>query len=243
MNSSNTLIIMVQTTRTTVKKRKATSNTSEKTGKSGKTTRTTASRKRSSKSAVESSELTPETIANKIRLAVKKTYGKTLAKREQRITKKVYYACREKLGLDISSQLKPEKLNWGSWNKIFAALFGPVEKPKYTAAEMALTMSILYDTIPTTPSEAIAELIELNRISLEKRAQNNGNGKSGPEFDKLIDKIEDDALEDDEELDDEEDDDKEEDDEDEENDDEELDDDEEDDDFDEEDDDELDDID
>ncbi len=80
----------------------------------------------------------------------------------------------EKLGLDIAAQVKKKggnkKFDWQKWNtKVFPRLFGQPDALKYPPEVGAIAMSLLYDTIRTDPEQAVADLVEFNRASLERR--------------------------------------------------------------------------
>ena len=140
------------------------------------------------------------TLLKELRNAVFKEFGVKLQVRNQRIATKVGHASREKIGLDIAAQVKKKngkKLDWNRWNnKVFVRLFGTPDALKHPTEVVALALAMLYDTIDLTPEQAIADLVEFNRQSLEKRNSFNNNKEED----------EDDAdLEDLEDLDDEED--------------------------------------
>ncbi len=147
-------------------------------------------------------------LLKELRNTVFKEFGVKLQVRNQRIATKVGHASREKIGLDIAAQVKKKngkKLDWNRWNnKVFVRLFGAPDALKHPTEVVALALAMLYDTIDLTPEQAIADLVEFNRLSLEKR--NSFNNKDE----------EDEDLEDLEDLDDEEEDEEEDEDEDEE---------------------------
>jgi hypothetical protein len=153
----------------------------------------------------------PETNASallkELRNLVFKEYGVKLQLRDARVSTKIGHATREKLGLDIAAQVKKKggnkKFDWQRWNtKVFPRLFGQPDALKYPPEVVAILMSLLYDTIRTDPEQAIADLVEFNRASLERR--NSFQAEQDDELDDLDDELDDD-LDDDlsDELDDE----------------------------------------
>lgn len=162
-----------------------------------RTTRSSKSSRRRSKSKSN----TKLTLAKSVQRAIQQKYKVTIQSREGRIHKKVWYACREKLGYDVSAQVKKDGRSfnasnfWKQWNSnIFPGLFGDVEEPKYSAIEMAAMMGQLYDTVSSEPEQALVDLLEYNQESLKRRNGNSDNEIDEEEFDE---DEEDDLLEDD----------------------------------------------
>ena len=159
-------------------------------------------------------------LLKELRNAVFKEFGVKLQVRNQRIATKVGHASREKIGLDIAAQVKKKngkKLDWNRWNnKVFIRLFGAPDALKHPTEVVALALAMLYDTIDLTPEQAIADLVEFNRQSLEKR--NSFNNKEEDEDDEELEDLDEDEDEDDEDEFDDEDEEDDEDDEDEEDD-------------------------
>lgn len=156
-------------------------------------------------------EGSPETHAaallKELRNLVFKEYGVKLQLRDARVSTKIGHATREKLGLDIAAQVKKKggnkKFDWQRWNtKVFPRLFGQPDALKYPPEVVAVVMSLLYDTIRTDPEQAVADLVEFNRASLERR--NSFQAEQDDDLDDLDDELDDD-LDDDlsDELDDE----------------------------------------
>jgi hypothetical protein len=145
----------------------------------------------------------PETQAaallKELRNLVFKEYGVKLQLRDARVSTKIGHATREKLGLDIAAQVKKKggnkKFDWQRWNtKVFPRLFGQPDTLKYPPEVVAVVMSLLYDTIRTDPEQAVADLVEFNRASLERR--NSFQAEQDDELDDLDDDL-DDELDDD----------------------------------------------
>ena len=139
----------------------------------------------------------PETNASallkELRNLVFKEYGVKLQLRDARVSTKIGHATREKLGLDIAAQVKKKggnkKFDWQRWNtKVFPRLFGQPDALKYPPEVVAILMSLLYDTI-RTPEQAIADLVEFNRASLERR--NSFQAEQDDELDDLDDELDD----------------------------------------------------
>ncbi|MBD2772592.1 primosomal protein [Iningainema tapete] len=132
-------------------------------------------------------------LLKELRNAVFKEFGVKLQVRNQRIATKVGHASREKIGLDIAAQVKKKngkKLDWNRWNnKVFVRLFGAPDSLKHPTEVVALALAMLYDTIDLTPEQAIADLVEFNRQSLEKR--NSFNNKEEDEDDADLEDLED----------------------------------------------------
>ena len=167
------------------------------------TTKRTTRSSKSSKRRGRSKSSTKLTLAQAVQKAVQQKYKVTIQSRGGRIQKKIWYACREKLGYDVSAQVKKDGRSfnasnfWKQWNgKVFPALFGDVEEPKYSAIEMATMMGQLYDTVSSEPEQALVDLLEYNQESLKRRNGNGDNGIDEEEFDE--DEEEDDLLEDEE---------------------------------------------
>lgn len=149
----------------------------------------------------------PETHAaallKELRNLVFKEYGVKLQLRDARVSTKIGHATREKLGLDIAAQVKKKggnkKFDWQRWNtKVFPRLFGQPDALKYPPEVVAIVMSLLYDTIRTDPEQAVADLVEFNRASLERR--NSFQAEQDDDLDDLDDDLDDDLSD---ELDDE----------------------------------------
>jgi hypothetical protein len=150
----------------------------------------------------------PETntsaLLKELRNLVFKEYGVKLQLRDARVSTKIGHATREKLGLDIAAQVKKKggnkKFDWQRWNtKVFPRLFGQPDALKYPPEVVAVLMSLLYDTIRTDPEQAVVDLVEFNRASLERR-----NSFQAEQDDDLDDELDDDLDDDlDDELDDE----------------------------------------
>ena len=139
-------------------------------------------------------------LLKELRNAVFKEFGVKLQVRNQRIAIKVGHASREKIGLDIAAQVKKKngkKLDWNRWNnKVFVRLFGAPDALKHPTEVIALALAMLYDTIDLTPEQAIADLVEFNRQSLEKR--NSFNNKEEEEDDEELEDLDEDEDEEDE---------------------------------------------
>jgi hypothetical protein len=145
----------------------------------------------------------PETNASallkELRNLVFKEYGVKLQLRDARVSTKIGHATREKLGLDIAAQVKKKggnkKFDWQRWNtKVFPRLFGQPDALKYPSEVVAILMSLLYDTIRTEPEQAVADLVEFNRASLERR--NSFQAEQDDDLDDLDDELDDDLDED-----------------------------------------------
>ncbi|WP_196797486.1 primosomal protein [Gloeocapsa sp. PCC 7428] len=124
-----------------------------------------------------------------------KEYGVKLQLRDARVSTKIGHATREKLGLDIAAQVKKKggnkKFDWQRWNtKVFPRLFGQPDALKYSPEVVAIVMSLLYDTIRTDPEQAVADLVEFNRASLERR--NSFQAEQDDDLDDLDDELDDD---------------------------------------------------
>lgn len=145
----------------------------------------------------------PETHAaallKELRNLVFKEYGVKLQLRDARVSTKIGHATREKLGLDIAAQVKKKggnkKFDWQRWNtKVFPRLFGQPDALKYPPEVVAIVMSLLYDTIRTDSEQAVADLVEFNRASLERR--NSFQAEQDDELDDLDDELDDDLDDD-----------------------------------------------
>jgi hypothetical protein len=145
----------------------------------------------------------PETHAaallKELRNLVFKEYGVKLQLRDARVSTKIGHATREKLGLDIAAQVKKKggnkKFDWQRWNtKVFPRLFGQPDALKYAPEVVAILMSLLYDTIRTDPEQAVADLVEFNRASLERR--NSFQAEQDDDLDDLDDELDDDLDDD-----------------------------------------------
>lgn len=128
-----------------------------------------------------------------------KEYGVKLQLRDARVSTKIRHATREKLGLDIAAQVKKKggnkKFDWQRWNtKVFPRLFGQPDALKYPPEVVAILMSLLYDTIRTDPEQAVADLVEFNRASLERR--NSFQAEQDDELDDLDDELDNDLDDD-----------------------------------------------
>ena len=136
-----------------------------------------------------------------LRNLIFKEYGVKLQLRDSRVSTKIGHAAREKLGLDIAAQVKKKggnkKFDWQKWNtKLFTKLFGQPDALKYAPEVVAIFMSMLYDTISTDAEQAIANLVEFNRASLERR--NSFQEQEEEELDDLDDELDEDLDEDEE---------------------------------------------
>ena len=174
------------------------------------TSRSTKSNGKSTATKTPSStKLTPaqqaQALMKKIRNSIYSHYKVKIATRDSRIATKVGHAVREKLGLDIQAQVNKrgngKKFDWQEWNnQIFPKLFGKPDALKIDVEVLALTMSMLYDTISEGTETAINDLIEFNAKSLARR---NGFAKDAEEFDEDEEDFDEDELdEEDEEIDD-----------------------------------------
>jgi hypothetical protein len=139
-------------------------------------------------------------LLKELRNLIFKEYGIKLQLRDSRISTKIGHAAREKLGLDIAAQVKKKggnkKFDWQKWNsKLFPKLFGQPDAMKYAPEVVAIFMSMLYDTISTDPEQAIADLVEFNRASLERR--NSFQEQEEEELDDLDDELDEDEDEED----------------------------------------------
>lgn len=145
-------------------------------------------------------------LLKELRNLIFKEYGVKLQLRDSRVSTKIGHAAREKLGLDIAAQVKKKggnkKFDWQKWNtKLFTKLFGQPDALKYAPEVVAIFMSMLYDTISTDPEQAIADLVEFNRASLERR--NSFQEQEEEELDDLDDELDEELDEDEEDIEDE----------------------------------------
>lgn len=111
-------------------------------------------------------------LIQQVTQSLKKTYKVSLNDRKRRVGLKVYHALREKMGLDLQAQVRKNNGNfdWQKWNtKVFVLLFGKPEAPKYSALVMAKIALHFYDSISADPEQAVLDLVEFNRQSLERR--------------------------------------------------------------------------
>ncbi len=143
-------------------------------------------------------------LLKELRNLIFKEYGVKLQLRDSRVSTKIGHAAREKLGLDIAAQVKKKggnkKFDWQKWNtKLFTKLFGQPDALKYSPEVVAIFMSMLYDTISSDPEQAIADLVEFNRASLERRNSfQEQEEEELEELDDLDDELDEDLDEDEE---------------------------------------------
>ena len=155
---------------------KARTNNNNRNGGNTKISAKTNGTSATTKSKVANASPQEEALAllKELRNLIFKEYGVKLQLRDSRVSTKIGHAAREKLGLDIAAQVKKKggnkKFDWQKWNtKLFTKLFGQPDALKYAPEVVAIFMSMLYDTISTDPEQAIADLVEFNRASLERR--------------------------------------------------------------------------
>jgi hypothetical protein len=169
--------------------------------RNGATAKTTQANGTSLKATAPTVDGSPETQAaallKELRNLVFKEYGVKLQLRDARVSTKIGHASREKLGLDIAAQVKKKggnkKFDWQRWNtKVFPRLFGQPDTLKYQPEVVALLMSLLYDTIGADPDQAVADLVEFNRASLERR--NSFQVEQADDLDDLDDELDDDLA-------------------------------------------------
>ena len=177
-------------------------------GANAKTSAKTNGTSATTKSKVANASPQEEALAllKELRNLIFKEYGVKLQLRDSRVSTKIGHAAREKLGLDIAAQVKKKggnkKFDWQKWNtKLFTKLFGQPDALKYAPEVVAIFMSMLYDTISTDPEQAIADLVEFNRASLERR--NSFQEQEEEELDDLDDELDEDLDEDEEDIEDE----------------------------------------
>ncbi|MDF5708210.1 MAG: primosomal protein [Nostoc sp. S4] len=181
---------------------KARTNNNNRNGANAKTSAKTNGTSATTKSKVANASPQEEALAllKELRNLIFKEYGVKLQLRDSRVSTKIGHAAREKLGLDIAAQVKKKggnkKFDWQKWNtKLFTKLFGQPDALKYAPEVVAIFMSMLYDTISTDPEQAIADLVEFNRASLERR---NSFQEQEEELDDLDDELDEDLDEDEE---------------------------------------------
>ena len=109
---------------------------------------------------------TPEKLANILIAIADQRFEVTLENREQRISEKVAYAARERLGEELAN-LAGDDFNWEIWHKIFAKIFGEPTNLKYSPEMIAQTMAMIYHDIPTEPLAGIQALIDYSESSLQ----------------------------------------------------------------------------
>ncbi len=143
---------------------------------------------------------TPEKLAHTLIAAAEKKFGVTLDTREQRISKKVGYATRERLGKNLLGLAKDD-FSWDTWNKIFAKIFGEPTDLKYSPEIVAQAMAIIYHDIPTEPEAAVQALIDYNDRSLEERNKRERAERENDDLNDIEELLDDDELDDDEDLD------------------------------------------
>lgn len=168
-----------------------------------KATRRTAQSERKNGSRTSAKAATAEAIAQRICTAIKRKYGIDLATRSTRLSTKVGHACREKLGKDIQAQVDKQRrsgngngksFDWKEWNTtIFPKILGEPDGLQYPVEAVAEAMAIIYDTISTDTNSAIADLVEFNVKSLQRR--NEFNKQNDDELDDLDDELEEEADE------------------------------------------------
>ena len=143
---------------------------------------------------------TPEKLAHTLIAAAEKKFGVTLDTREQRISKKVGYATRERLGKNLLGLAKDD-FSWDTWNKIFAKIFGEPTDLKYSPEIVAQAMAIIYHDVPTEPEAAVQALIDYNDRSLEERNKRERAERENDDLNDIEELLDDDELDDDEDLD------------------------------------------
>lgn len=187
---------------------RARTNNNNRNGANTKTSAKTNGTSATTKSKVANASPQEEALAllKELRNLIFKEYGVKLQLRDSRVSTKIGHAAREKLGLDIAAQVKKKggnkKFDWQKWNtKLFTKLFGQPDALKYAPEVVAIFMSMLYDTISTDPEKAIADLVEFNRASLERR--NSFQEQEEEELDDLDDELDEDLDEDEEDIEDE----------------------------------------
>ena len=145
-------------------------------------------------------KVTPEKLAHTLIAAAEKKFGVTLDTREQRISKKVGYATRERLGKNLLGLAKDD-FSWDTWNKIFAKIFGEPTDLKYSPEIVAQAMAIIYHDVPTKPEAAVQALIDYNDRSLEERNKREREERENDDLNDIEELLDDDELDDDEDLD------------------------------------------
>jgi hypothetical protein len=184
---------------TTTKPRTPNGTRNGATSKTAKPNGTASATKAKAPTVDEPSETNASALLKELRNLVFKEYGVKLQLRDARVSTKIGHATREKLGLDIAAQVKKKggnkKFDWQRWNtKVFPRLFGQPDALKYPPEVVAILMSLLYDTIRTDPEQAVADLVEFNRASLERR--NSFQAEQDDDLDDLNDELDDDLDED-----------------------------------------------
>lgn len=184
---------------TTTKPRTPNGTRNDATSKAAKPNGTASATKAKAQTVEGPPESHAAALLKELRNLVFKEYGVKLQLRDARVSTKIGHATREKLGLDIAAQVKKKggnkKFDWQRWNtKVFPRLFGQPDTLKYPPEVVAVVMSLLYDTIRTDPEQAVADLVEFNRASLERR--NSFQAEQDDELDDLDDEL-DNELDDD----------------------------------------------
>jgi hypothetical protein len=184
---------------TTTKPRTPNGTRNGATSKTAKPNGTASATKAKAPTVDEPSETNASALLKELRNLVFKEYGVKLQLRDARVSTKIGHATREKLGLDIAAQVKKKggnkKFDWQRWNtKVFPRLFGQPDALKYPPEVVAILMSLLYDTIRTDPEQAVADLVEFNRASLERR--NSFQAEQDDDLDDLDNELDDDLDED-----------------------------------------------
>ena len=144
-----------------------------------------------------STKVTPEKLAHTLIAAAEKKFGVTLDTREQRISKKVGYATRERLGKNLLGLAKDD-FSWDTWNKIFAKIFGEPTALKYPPEIVAGAMAIIYHDVPTEPEAAVQALIDYNDRSLEERNRREREERENDDLNDIEELLDDDDESDDE---------------------------------------------
>ena len=147
-----------------------------------------------------STKVTPEKLAHTLIAAAEKKFGVKLDTREQRISKKVGYATRERLGKNLLGLAKDD-FSWDTWNKIFAKIFGEPTDLKYSPEIVAQAMAIIYHDVSTDPEAAVQALIDYNDRSLEERNKWERAERENDDLNDIEELLDDDELDDDEDLD------------------------------------------
>ena len=184
---------------TTTKPRTPNGTRNGATFKTAKPDGTASATKAKAPTVDEPTETNASALLKELRNLVFKEYGVKLQLRDARVSTKIGHATREKLGLDIAAQVKKKggnkKFDWQRWNtKVFPRLFGQPDALKYPPEVVAILMSLLYDTIRTDPEQAVADLVEFNQASLERR--NLFQAEQDDDLDDLDDELDDDLDDD-----------------------------------------------
>jgi hypothetical protein len=139
----------------------------------------------------QSAKLSPEQQAEKLFEhligSIQTKYKVKLPLRQKRMSEKVGYACRELLGYDLQAKLRKagKPFDWKKYNDgFFAKIFGEPDKLKYPPEVMVAIWSRIFNWISTDTEEGIAQLVEYNRQSQQKR-----NGRSQETDDEEIDDL------------------------------------------------------